>query len=329
MKIGVALTGGTIESSVTSSGYISPGADVCDVLIEQYRGRSVEFTTRRICRILSEQLEASHIIMLINEIKEFLKSNVDGIIITHGTDTLQYSASMLAYAMGTDCVPIIFVSSSYPLNDKRANGFQNFNCAVEFIRQKIGNGVFVSYKNMDENFVTVHRAVRLVDHMPYSDSLYSIDNQYYARFDGKKFRFNKDYLRLNDSAPVTLEPGSSFGSAASLIRRVRVYPGIRYPEPLPDMRAVIVESYHSGTLCCGKDFTDYARELSEDGIRLYLAGADDRNAPYETTKVYSSLRIKALPRMSPVAAYCKLWLLMSSDRDIDEMMFTCISEDFA
>jgi L-asparaginase len=49
---------------------------------------------------------------LITTVKENLSSDYDGIIVTHGTDTLGYSAAALAYALGNGTVPVCLVSSN-------------------------------------------------------------------------------------------------------------------------------------------------------------------------------------------------------------------------
>ncbi len=337
MKIGVAFTGGTIGSIVGEEGYIETDSKNPFKLIDMYEQSApdnmkgdIEFVTLPIYRILSEKLDAQHIIALSDGVRKLADTGVDGIIVTHGTDTLQYSAAMLSYAFGINSIPIVLVSSDYPLDDERANGLDNFACAVEFIRQKIGKGVFVSYKNKGDDFVKIHRATRVIAHMPYSASVFSVDGQHYARFDGKIFDVNKAYLTLQKSSTQLLVPqADSFVNAGRLIFRMQMYPGIEYPVLHHETKAVLLESYHSGTLCTDEKFIRYAKELAEEGIVLFVTGADDRNTAYETTRIYDRLKLKVLPRMSPVAAYCKLWLLLAEDRNISDDMFVCMSEDFA
>jgi len=80
---------------------------------------------------------------LITAIEAQHPEHYDGIIITHGTDTLAYTAAALSFYFNAIKIPILLVSSDYPLDDSKANGLDNFMCAVEFIRQKCGQ-VFLS-----------------------------------------------------------------------------------------------------------------------------------------------------------------------------------------
>lgn len=352
MKIGVVFTGGTIGSMLARDGYISPDGEAPFKLIDMYRSYAskrmgtgafadmytaanaadskddVEFVVSQPYMILSEMLDAPHILKLIKHVGELSRTDLDGIIVTHGTDTLQYSAAFLSYAAGISSIPIVLVSADYPLEDKRSNGLENFDCAVEFIRRKKGTGVFISYKNKEDAFVTIHRGTRTVAHMPYSASLFSVDNQYYAKFDGNNPEFNKLYAMPKESAEDVLLPDEkNFAEAAALIQRVSAYPGMEYPQILPQTKAVLLESYHSGTLCTDEKFHEYARGLWERGVSLFVTGFDKGKASYETTAAYGDLRLTLLPKMSPISAYCKLWLLLSGKRDLNDMNI-CMAEDF-
>ena len=77
------------------------------------------------------------------------------------------------------------------------------------------------------------------------------------------------------------------------------------------IKAVLLESYHSGTLPTSlsglKNFCENAKEL---GIPVYLTGNQD-GFGYESKIEFDALGIKSLEMMSPIAAYIKLWLLDS------------------
>ena len=117
MKINVIFTGGTIGSS-HSDGYITPDPAAKYRLIKNYQkafGTSVEFTVCNPYTILSENLSGKTLSLLMKSIKEGLEDNCDGIIVAHGTDTLQYSAIAAAYCFGSNTKPIMFVSLRFSL----------------------------------------------------------------------------------------------------------------------------------------------------------------------------------------------------------------------
>lgn len=55
---------------------------------------------------------------------------VRGVILTHGTDTLAYTANLLALALEGTALPVILVSSHTPPTDPAANGHRHFAAAV-------------------------------------------------------------------------------------------------------------------------------------------------------------------------------------------------------
>ena len=67
---------------------------------------------------------------------------LSGVILTHGTDTLAYSAAALSLLLSDVSIPVLLVSSHYPLEDARQNGRQNFRAAVDFIKQAGVPGVY-------------------------------------------------------------------------------------------------------------------------------------------------------------------------------------------
>ena len=86
MNIAVVFTGGTIGSKA-DGGVIAPGMPnrkLLSVCPKYVKADIYEPYTS-----LSEYLTGEHINKLVLQIKELLKKNYDGIIITHGTDTMR------------------------------------------------------------------------------------------------------------------------------------------------------------------------------------------------------------------------------------------------
>ncbi len=289
MKITVIFTGGTIACS-NRNGALSPDGANSFTLIEIYRAvdGSVEFETLSPYFILSENLGCEHWEKLSDCVKSVRGS--DGVIVTHGTDTMPYTAAYLGLKLGLCDIPVVLVSAAYPLSDSRSNGLDNFRGAVDFIRSGAGKGVFVSYKNSGEN-VRLHRAASVLPHQPYSDSVLSLRDNYFAEIVGGE---------------VVLNPGfeeESFGDFSECkpngkVLWLRAHPGIVYP-PVDGAKAVLLEGYHSGTLPTAReDFRSFCKAASTAGVPLYLTGSEE-GFDYERN---------VLPPMSPATAYVMLIL---------------------
>lgn len=304
MKILVIFTGGTIGSTVSGE-YISPDSKRPYVILDKYNKmfeNTIEWATESPYTILSENLTGNTMKLLLDTVKNGLAGDYDGIIVTHGSDTLQYSAAFLTVMLGDDTIPVMLVSSNYVLEDSRANGMDNFSCAVDFIEKGHGKGVFVPYRNTGEN-CKIHRGESLMPHDMYSDNLTSLNNEIYGEYTETGF------VRYYDKkTPKSTEFDISELGEVSDILTVYACPGCVYPEISNNIRAVLIHAYHSGTICVESDkLGDFVQEARNKGINVFLVGANPET-DYESCSKYGVMGIKVLPVISPVYAYIKLWI---------------------
>ena len=305
MKILVIATGGTIGSAAADNGVItlSDNSILSDIKNnpDKYGCENIKLAWVSPYTILSERLSGAYI----NALVECVLENIgyyDGIIITHGTDTLQYSAAAVSYAVGSRSSPVVFAASDFPVGDPRANGGVNFTFAAKFIEGGYGRGDFVSNKN-ENGKMCVHRASRLMEHAPFSNDLNSYP-ECYGVFERGKFIYNPAYVAVNDEDvpfySLKLSP-------VSPILRLKALPGMLLPRLDMSVRAVMIETYHSGTLPADTDeFRDFCRTAQDYSIPVYTLGV---NCRYETAGIFDEFELKRLPRVSPPAMYIKLWAL--------------------
>lgn len=291
MKTALIFTGGTISSAL-NGGYLSPADKTKNELIKALGG-GIAVESFQPYYILSEQLNGAYLTELIKCVGERLSEDFDGIIVTHGTDTLQYSAAALSIAFSDSDIPIILVSSNYILSDTRSNGLSNLKYALKFMKEKIG-GVYVSYKNEGEN-PEIFTADTLLPHSPYSDKLSSLDGAF-GYFNGDGFVKLKERALKKGAGVFSLSKNSD-------ILWIRIGAGMSFPDP-KGFKAVLLEGYHSGTLPTeDKAFLEFCKKCSSP---IYLSGLSDE-IRYESTKLYEQLNIVVLEKQSPIYAYISLW----------------------
>lgn len=330
MNIHIVFTGGTIGSLQSSEGIISTKESAASLLLDMYNenyGSDCGFTVSSPYYILSENLSADNILSLISEINNIKKRNdLSGIIITHGTDTLQYSAAILGYVFGAAGIPILLVSSDYVLTDGRANGLINFKYAVEFIKGGYGTGVFVSYRNAD-GISVIHRATRLDRPHAFSADITSICGKYYGRFDNYKYIQCDDCITTGMQSMFDNTDNIALNGISEEITGIIPYVGMKYPEITGNTAAVLHDSYHSGTICINSEFEKFVKSAMDKNVPVYLMGLCAGEASYETVCRYSDYGIKILPPSAFISQYCKLWLAVSNGLNIDEIMGISVAYD--
>ena len=209
MKILFVFTGGTIGSTLGADNIISPDAAKSYKIIETYsKKHTVDFAYDVVepYTELSENNTGANLKKLATCVLEKLDGGYDGIVVTHGTDTLQYTAAALGYAVGNSSVPICIVSANRPIEHPQSNALDNLHAAVSFIRTGEGRGVFVPYRNDNSDTVMLHRATRLLAGKAFSDEVSSIFDSVWGHFDSNwKLVKNENYAESSDEcAPLDL-----------------------------------------------------------------------------------------------------------------------------
>lgn len=318
MQISVVFTGGTIGSKLHEN---SIGTDKAAKreLLSRYRAASGDETVFKAVEpytILSENLTLSHIQALAQAISEE-QEVADALIVTHGTDTLPYTAAALSYIMGLSEKPLVLVSSNYVLNDPRANGVDNFRAAVDFLRAvPSARGVYVSYRN-GEGSTHILRAARLLPHLAPTDTVHTLN--------GIVATWENGIIYISDACTEQADEIAPFSAMAltknpKRVLLLRAHPDMLFPSVTSDIAAVLIETYHSGTLPTDSAaLAAFAAQAKEKGIPVFAVGITGEKI-YESATHYPALGIIPLPPLSPVAAYLKLHLALSNGLDPQKIL---------
>lgn len=323
-KILVVFTGGTIGSTATK-GIIDTTSTAPFQLLrlfqQQYRDAGdIQFDTLQPLQILSENIAPAIWKAIIKTIESVQPDKYDGIIVTHGTDTLAYTAAALSFYFHALTRPLLLVSSDYPLDNPKNNGLANFICAVEFIKQRIATGVYVPYRNAGQ-MMQVHRGSHLTCSLQLSSDFFSVQGNSYGQFDGMHFIVNEptnqNQLNTTSSAEPHLKPQFS-----DRIMMIKPYPGLDYNHlNLAGVDAVLHDLYHSGTACAteqwGKNhsLTTFLKHCDGKNIPIYLAPAIKSGYAYQSTRNLIEQGAEMIWNTSIEAAYVKLTLAYGNFSD--------------
>ncbi|MBO5333595.1 MAG: asparaginase [Clostridia bacterium] len=306
MKILTILTGGTI-GSVIRDGYIYTDDNAKKIVINNYLkeyNNDVEFQIVEPFTVHSEYLSHREINTLVDIVCDSVTKDYDGIIVTHGTDSLQFTASALSFAVGNCNMPVLLVSAQYPMADFRSNGQINFNGAVDFIKNKKGAGVYVAYSNDNEK-VGFHQGNRVIMFNEADDKVYSLPPV------SVNSAIGKYQLKENSETLV-----------------ITVSPGAVYNYDLDGIKAIILRPYHSGTVNIkSHEFLTFVSKAKQRNIPVYLVNLQ-KGINYESVKRYANSGIDVLPFCSFPSIYMKAWIGNSMECDFDEFMKTSIAGEF-
>lgn len=169
-KIAILHTGGTIASKVDYETGAVTSRSTPEELLALYPELSklVNIEPEMIGNILSGDLNIAHWNVILKSIEEKLKDkNLSGIIISHGTDTLSYSAPALQYAIKNLSIPVILVGSQRSSDRPGADAYLNLTRAVEFIikqskeKEQFRRVGVSMYSSINDGEVTIFDAINV------------------------------------------------------------------------------------------------------------------------------------------------------------------------
>lgn len=233
MKIALVATGGTIGSRKNADGLIKL-SPLATEQIASIIGADCVFDS---LTIHSERLGYADLNKFRRITEKALSTKPDGIIVTHGTDTLAFSSAYLSYAFADTQIPIVICSADLPLTEPDSNGFDVLHSAKVFLGSR-KPGVFVVYKNA--GFAPqVHHGARLLPAHLHEHTYHSLGD-----------------WGFRDSG---LMHGMNFDLEGHNVLMISPYVGLDYSSfNLDGYSAVVHCAYHSGTVNAG-DFNAFAK----------------------------------------------------------------------
>jgi len=134
-------TGGTIACLPTENG-LAPGMPAAE-LLTYLEERPEDVVPRDLFALDSSNIQPEEWRMIAREVAASL-GEYAGVVITHGTDTMAYTASMLSFMLQGVPVPVVLTGSQLPILYPNSDGRRNLSDAVLAARALPG-GVYVCF----------------------------------------------------------------------------------------------------------------------------------------------------------------------------------------
>lgn len=324
-RICVIFTGGTI-GSMTCGKTVNLKREDKSALIEKYRSRfsdNTEFDELRPLNILSENIQASDLEVMANCVRSVDKSKYDGIIVTHGTDTLCFTANLFSQIFCDIEIPLVFVSALFPIDDSRGRGVENFSGAVTFIKSVDYGGVFVSFQNFGED-CKIHLASRLVSATQLSGEFESILNVPFGEIiDGKFVHENSHLNPTSEQLRQKRKPCEAQKLCMDMVT-IQAHSLLNFDyyrwSDNKKPRAVIVQLYHSGTVCTAGEeanFKKFLKYCESAKIEVVIAPMNSTAHIYESAIGIAEIATTAYD-ISFEMATVKVLLALGSNKSIED-----------
>lgn len=263
-RILLLTTGGTIASQKQERG-LAPALHGSDLIGQLRAGYpSFLFDFEDLMDLDSSNIQPEEWTLIAHRVYAALP-NYDGVIITHGTDTMAYSAAALSFMLQNLCKSVVFTGSQLPIQTPLTDGVTNLFTAVEAIARGIP-GVSLAF---DRKIICGTRAVK-VSTMGF-DAFESVNCDYLGQIfaDGTRL-FPPQHVSCYSSAPAVL-----LNKISTDVFLLKLLPGTK-PEifdALADMgyRGIVLEAFGAGGLhYINRDLHHRLDLMAERGIAVVV-----------------------------------------------------------
>ncbi len=260
-KVLLLATGGTIACTHSEEG-LAPGlsgSGILALLPELKEGFEIE--SRDILNLDSSNIQPEEWQFMAEQVAEALP-DYDGIILTHGTDTMAYTASALSYMLQNLSKPVVLTGAQIPIGQMFTDARRNLQTAFAAVNAGL-TGVMVAF---DDKIMGGCRAVK-VRTMGF-DAFESIS----APYIGKIYA---DGVHLENSSAVdqTREPFALKKDLCTDVFLLKLIPGTK-PEIFDSLlalgyRGIVIEAFGAGgTHFERRNLLPKLKMLTEHGVSI-------------------------------------------------------------
>ncbi len=164
-KIGLVITGGTIASKLDpKTGGVKHLTDVNEFakfypkLFEKADVKKIQVPFM----MASENMTSDEWIKIAEFVKEMLDDKeIQGVIVTHGTDFLHYTSAALSLFLRDLNKPVVLTYSQRSIDRGSSDADLNLQCAAEFALSDCAEVVLVGHANMDDEYCYALRGTKV------------------------------------------------------------------------------------------------------------------------------------------------------------------------
>ncbi|MBW6451285.1 MAG: Glu-tRNA(Gln) amidotransferase subunit GatD [DPANN group archaeon] len=336
-KISLVSTGGTISARVDyKTGGVYFLMDPEEILsgVPELKDIINLDSIKSPFKVGSEDMSPKDYIVLAKTIAKELNSGADGVIVTHGTDTLHYTSAALSFMLRDLSKPVALVGAQKSSDRSSFDGAINLICAARYVASDMAGVAVVMHGSLNDDYclVTPGTKVRKM-HTSRRDAFRPINALPIAKIwhDGKCEIIDKAYKKKSDSK-VTLD--AKFEDKVAI---VHTYPGAK-----TDILDFYVANRYKGIVIGAtalghvpSSWLSSLKKMIDAGISVVIASqtlyGSTHPHVYRQLIELDNIGVIFVKDMLPEVAYIKLgWVLahVTKSDDVKKMMLENYAGEF-
>jgi glutamyl-tRNA(Gln) amidotransferase subunit D len=311
----ILSTGGTISSKVDyRTGAVHASLDANELLeATPELKKFANIVCRPIMNKMSENIKPSDWAKIARETyKELKNKDVAGVVITHGTDTMHYTSSILSFMFEDLNKPVVLTGSQRSSDRGSSDSRMNLVCSVIAATSSVAEVSICMHATTEDTYCHLHRGTKVRKmHTSRRDAFRTLNDTPIARvYPNGKIEYLNNHRRRSDTSPK-LKTGVD-----RHVGLIYIYPGID-----PGVIDWYIKKKYKGLVLIvtglghvPNEIITSVRSAVKKGVKVYLA--PQCISGRLNTNVYSNGRKLAkagavpLEDMLPETAYVKLvWAL--------------------
>ncbi|MFQ5920627.1 MAG: Glu-tRNA(Gln) amidotransferase subunit GatD, partial [Nitrososphaerales archaeon] len=325
-RIALMSTGGTIASKID---YRTGGVKAALTAEELYSAvpelsKFARIDAEVLLSEYSENLTAKHWSEMARKVHEKVTNGYEGVVLTHGTDTMHYSAAALSFALRNLPVPVVIVGAQRSSDRPSSDAALNLIGATVFAARADLSGVFVAmHLDTSDSRIAMHLGTRVrKTHTSRRDAFESIGTAPAAYVSGEKIEIGTG----GESLPGRGTPRGEFEVKPNFDERVAL---LKYhPSMSPSLIEHLVDKGYRGVVLegtglghVGRQCFDAIRKAVDHNMLVCMTSqciwGRVRMTVYETGRDLLSIGVLPLSDMIGETALVKTMWALANSKDVE------------
>jgi glutamyl-tRNA(Gln) amidotransferase subunit D len=337
-KVLILGTGGTIASRIDyRTGAVHPALTAEDLYASVPEISEVAQVDAEILfSVFSENMRAEHWCKIAEHIHTSLKKGYSGVVVTHGTDTLGYTAAALSFALRGVPIPVVLVGAQRSSDRPSSDAASNLLAATIVASKAPFSGVYVAmHAGLSDDVIAIHHGASVrKNHTSRRDAFQSINRRPVAYVKDGVIQQIDPNLPARRASPDDFKPAARFEERVALLKF--------HPNFDPTTIDYLVDKGYRGLVLegtglghVGRYCHDSIKRAVDKGVLVGMSSqciwGRVRMTVYDTGRDLLNIGVIPLDTLFPEVALVKMmWVLANSDtlEEAKKLMLTDLVGEF-